>query len=68
MADILTACLASEEATVKALLIGQGQTYVATYRPFNEAVMTVSLYNPPNIDIGCTYARPGSKVLVHTTA
>jgi len=68
MANILTACLASEETTVKALLTGQGQTYVATYGPFNEAVVSVSLYNAPNVDFGCAYAKPGGKVLVHTTA
>jgi len=68
MTDILTACLANEEATVRALLTGKGQTYVATYSPFSDDVISLSVYVAPNINFGGDIDKSGSKVLVHTKA
>ena len=68
MADILTVCLATEEADLKAFLIGQGQTHVATYSPFGENVMTFSEWLVPNVKLIGGINRPGNKVLVHTRA
>jgi len=68
MSEILTVCLATEEATVKAFLTGQGQKYVATYGPFDADIMSFSKWESPNINIIGGINRSGSKVLVHTQA
>lgn len=66
MADILTACLANEEAMIRELLTGKGQHYIATYGPFPEQVITFSGYEPPDINFKGSYSRAGDKVIVHT--
>jgi hypothetical protein len=66
MSHILTACLATDEANVKAFLTGKGQVYVATYGPFTDNVMTFSQWQAPNINIIGGLNEPGTKVLIHT--
>lgn len=68
MADILTICAADQEATVKAFLTGQGHTYVATYAPFNDDVVSISQYVPPNVNLVGGINQQGPKVMVHTRA
>jgi hypothetical protein len=66
MSEILTACLQTEEATVRAFLTGQGQTYIGTYGPFNDSVMSFSSWQQPNIQLIGGFNSPGPKVLIHT--
>jgi hypothetical protein len=68
MSEILTACLAAEEANVRAFLTGQGQLYVATYRPFDDDVISFSSWEPPNINAIGGVNKKGTKVLIHTRA
>ena len=68
MADHFTACLASAEATVTAILTGPNfnHTYVETFGPFSGGVLNLNIYEATVATKGVC-AAPGDKVLIHTT-
>jgi len=68
MTDHLTACLATEEATVKAFLTTHGHTYVKTLGPFTNGDLILNTITPPAQPSACGGdTRAGTKVVVHTT-
>ncbi len=66
MSEILTACLETEEANVRAFLTGQGQAYVATYGPFDGNVISFSRWQQPMVNLIGGLNQAGRKVLIHT--
>ena len=66
MSDHLTACLAKDEANVRAFLEKNGHTYVETLGPFTKGNLILNFNKPPPSACG-GLGDPGPKVLVHTT-
>jgi hypothetical protein len=67
MSDHLTACLASDEANVRAFLTGHGHVYVETFGPFANGDLILNTNVPPPSACG-GLPGPAPKVVVHTTA
>jgi hypothetical protein len=70
MQDQLTACLQTEEATVRKFLANNGHKYVATYGPLGEDDIILNGWQPqpPSVIAQCGFTRAGQKVLIHTKA
>jgi hypothetical protein len=67
MDDHLTACLAADEANVRAFLVANGHVYVNTLGPFVNGNLILNTNVPPPSACGGLQGA-GPKVVVHTTA
>jgi len=66
MTDILTLCLTHPTNDVKAFLVGQGRTWMATY-PVTGDVVTVSTYGHPNANLIGGMNKACAKAAVHAS-